>query len=108
MLMLLVGENAQRTAGFEDVTGGFILPVCWGEKKSQEGRDVVVWHSSVHPGVLIIGSRPCLLLCSRSWGRMLFRKGHIDVDLNPEDIFSGFMVTLAPFPDGKSTCNLHF
>lgn len=45
--MLLVGENAQRTAGLEGVTGGFILPVRWGEKKSQEGRDVVVRRSPV-------------------------------------------------------------
>lgn len=53
--------TGSENCGLEDVTGGFILPVHRGEKKSQEGRDVVVWRSPVRPGVVIIGSAPCLL-----------------------------------------------
>lgn len=86
-----------ENCGLEDVTGGFILPVHRGEKKSQEGRDVVVWRSPVRPGVVIIGSVPCPLSSAPEVGegRCLGR-------------CTSMWVTLAPFPDGTSTCNLHF
>lgn len=73
--MLLVGEHARRTAGLEDVTGGFILPVHRGEKKSQEGRDVVVWRSPMRPGVVIIGRRPVYSPLLQKLGRSAVWEG---------------------------------
>lgn len=51
-----------------------------------------VLYSSVSLEMLIT----CASLCSRSGGGALFGKGHISVDLNPDGIFSGLMVTPTP------------